>query len=72
MSKQVLDDARAAYQAWKEAPVGSYIEKVVADAILRDIVPSLILLAERGPIPFGFSENVELESHTQVAVDGED
>jgi hypothetical protein len=72
VSKQVLEDARAAYQAWKEAPVGSYIEKVVADAILRDIVPSLILLVERGPQPFGFSEVVDVSGEHSIARDEED
>ena len=54
MSKQVLDDARAAYQAWKEAPQGSYVERALADSIVRDIVPALIHAAEKSPVPLGF------------------
>lgn len=49
-------DAKEAFQAWKEAPVGSYVERALADAIVRDIVPALIHTAEYPPKPLGFSE----------------
>ena len=67
MGKDVLEDAKAAYNAWREAQPGSYIESVLADAIVRDVVPALIYLAERKPQPFGYTAGVELETHTQLA-----
>lgn len=54
MSKQVIDDARSAYSAWKESQAGSYVERVLADAIVRDILPALIHAAEHRPKPIGF------------------
>jgi hypothetical protein len=71
VSKQVVDDARTAYQSWKEATQGSYVERVLADAIVRDIVPALIHAAERKHIPLGFEqfEGVDLETATEVAED---
>lgn len=61
MSKQVIEDARAAYQAWKETQPGSYVERALADAIVRDIVPALIHAAERKPVPLGFDASVDDE-----------
>jgi hypothetical protein len=73
MSKQVLEDARAAFAAWREAPSGSYVERVLADGIVADIVPALIHAAERRPIPIGFDtgDNVELGSDTEIAPEPE-
>lgn len=55
MSKHVLEDARAAFKAWREAPSGSYVERALADAIVNDIVPALIHVAEASPQPLGFA-----------------
>lgn len=69
MSKQVIDDARSAYAAWKESQQGSYVERVLADAIVRDILPALIHAAERRPLPIGFeqTEDIDLETDTERA-----
>lgn len=68
MSKQVIDDARSAYSAWKESQAGSYVERVLADAIVRDILPALIHAAERRHIPMGFEQqDIDLETNTEVA-----
>jgi len=74
MSKNALEDAKAAYKAWREAQPGSYIESILADAIVRDVVPALIHIAERKPQPFGYAPaGVELESQTEIAAtDGEE
>lgn len=69
MSKQVIDDARAAYSAWKESQQGSYVERVLADAIVRDILPALIHAAERKPIPIGFEYDTESTAVTEIAED---
>jgi hypothetical protein len=66
MSKQVLDDARSAYMAWKETAQGSYLERTLADAIVRDIVPALIAAAERKPLPLGFTDVTELGNDTEI------
>lgn len=67
MSKQVLDDARAAYAAWKDTQQGSYVERVLADAIVREILPALIHVASRGPVPTGF-HGVEVEAAEEISV----
>lgn len=51
-----IRDAKEAFSAWKEAPVGSYVERALADAIVRDIVPALIHTAEFPPKPLGFTD----------------
>jgi len=71
VSKKVIDDARAAYTAWKESSSGSYVERVLADSIVRDILPALIHVAERGPAPLGFeTTSVDLETDTDIANEG--
>lgn len=52
----VINDAKNAFEAWKESPRGSYVERTLADAIVRDIVPALIHTAEYPPKPMGFGE----------------
>ena len=71
MSKQVLDDAKSAYAAWKDAPSGSYLEGVLADGIARDILPALISVAERRPQPIGLSDVNELATDTDFVIDDE-
>jgi hypothetical protein len=51
-----IRDAKDAYEAWKESPRGSYLERTIADAIVRDLVPSLIHVAEFPPKPAGFTD----------------
>lgn len=71
MSKQVIDDARSAYSAWKESQQGSYVERVLADAIVRDILPALIHAAEHRPKPIGFeqTEDIDLSTDTERATE---
>lgn len=69
MSKQVLEDARSAYQAWRESSQGSYVERALADAIVRDIVPALIHVAEQKPMPIGFDQITESSADTSLADD---
>lgn len=69
MSKQVVEDAQDAYNAWKEAPQGSYVERILADSICRDILPALIHVAQRKPMPLGYSTEQTLESDTEIAAD---
>lgn len=57
MSSDVIRDAKDAFDAWKESPRGSYVERTLADAIVRDIVPALIHVAEYPPRPLGFNED---------------
>lgn len=59
MSKQVIEDARSAHKAWREAAPGSYVERALADAIARDILPALIHASERSPQPLGFTDEME-------------
>lgn len=66
MSRSTLDDARAAYSAWKETQQGSYLERVIADGIVRDLVPALIHMAERQPLSTGFT-HIEIEAAEEVA-----
>jgi hypothetical protein len=69
VSKRVIDDARAAFAAWREAPSGSYVERVLADGIVNDIVPALIHAAERKPMPIGFDtrDSVDLDTESELA-----
>lgn len=70
MSKQVIKDARDAFNAWKEAPTGSYVERAMEAAIVRDIVPALIHAAERKPQVIGFEQEAETTSlSTDTEVD---
>lgn len=36
MSKKLIEDSETAFEAWKDAPRGSYIERTMADAIVAD------------------------------------
>jgi hypothetical protein len=69
MSKSVIDDAQAAYNAWREAQQGSYLERVLADSIVRDIVPALIHAAERKPMPIGYGTDMDLTADAGIADD---
>lgn len=57
----VIADAKEAFENWKDAPTGSYIERVLAQCIVRDIVPSLLHLAENGKPKTGFVGEEEVE-----------
>lgn len=63
----IVDDAQAAYNAWKETQQGSYVERVLADAIVRDIVPALIHAATRRPLPIGYGTELDLTAAEEIA-----
>ena len=42
MSKKLIEDSETAFEAWKEAPRGSYIERTMADAIVADLFPTVL------------------------------
>lgn len=68
-----LEDARQAYKAWQEAPQGSYVERTMADSIVRDIVPALIHVAERKAQPIGFQGDAEVSAiATETEIDHDD
>ena len=68
----IVDDAQAAYNAWKETQQGSYVERILADAIVRDIVPALIHAATRRPLPIGYGTDLDLATDTEVKQQEED
>lgn len=63
----LLDDATSAYNAYREATPGSYLETALANDICRDIVPALISRLQRPIQPLGFTneKTTELESDTE-------
>ena len=69
VSKQVIEDAQDAYNAWREAQQGSYVARVLADSICRDILPALIVVAQRKPQPLGYSGELSLDSDTELDED---
>lgn len=68
MTKQIIEDAKQAYGAWKESQPGSYVERALADSIVQDLVPAMIHAMEASPRPIGFAKNLEtleLESENE-------
>ena len=59
MSKKLIEDSEAAFEAWKEAPRGSYIERTMADAIVADLFPTVLhaLKAKKNTTGFDKGEN---------------
>lgn len=59
MSKKLIEDSETAFEAWKEAPRGSYIERTMADAIVADLFPTVLhaLKAKKTPTGFDKDEN---------------
>ncbi|GAA5198568.1 hypothetical protein GCM10025773_11840 [Microbacterium jejuense] len=69
----LADDAESAYNAWRETNSGSYLERTLADAIVRDLVPALIHALRRRPVPLGFGSDVgELTTDTSIPFEPDD
>jgi hypothetical protein len=59
----VIDDAQSAYDSWREAPPGSYIERALADSIVRDLVPAMLVeLGNKNPVKAKIGFHLEVES----------
>lgn len=56
LSKQLIEDSEAAFEAWREAPNGSYLEGTLAQAITRDLFPSLIQSLKGKQVKSGFEK----------------
>lgn len=59
MSKKLIEDSETAFEAWKEAPRGSYVERAMADAIVADLFPTVLhaLKAKKNTTGFDKDEN---------------
>jgi hypothetical protein len=42
VSKKLIEDSETAFEAWKDAPRGSYVERAMADAIVADLFPAVL------------------------------
>ena len=52
----LLEDSEEAFEAWKSAPTGSYLESTLAQAIARDLFPSMIRELKSKQNPAGFEK----------------
>lgn len=59
MSKKLIEDSETAFEAWKDAPRGSYVERAMADAIVADLFPTLVhaLKAKKSSTGFDKDDN---------------
>lgn len=57
MSKKLIEDAEMAFDAWKGAPNGSYLEGTLAQAIARDLFPAMIEALRSKQDKAGFKED---------------
>lgn len=59
MSKKLIEDSEAAFEAWKDAPKNSYVERALADSIVSDLFPTMIhaLKAKKNTTGFDKDEN---------------
>lgn len=57
MSKKLIEDAEEAFEAWREAPGGSYLEETLARSITRDLFPSLIHALKTKQSKTGFDKD---------------
>ncbi len=57
MSKKLIEDAEMAFEAWKDAPSGSYLEGTLAQAISRDLFPAMIEALRSKTDRAGFKED---------------
>lgn len=68
----LIDDATAAYNAWRDCNSGSYLETALANDICRDIVPALIHRLQNPPKPLGFTAETVTDLITESDIpDGE-
>lgn len=57
MTKRLIEDSEQVYQAWKDAPRGSYLESSLAETIVNDLFPSLLHQVRLGNPPTGFTKD---------------
>lgn len=57
MSKKLIEDSEAAFEAWKDSPKGSYLERTLADSIVADLFPSLLQALKSKKTPTGFDKD---------------
>lgn len=56
MSKKLIEDADQAFEAWKDSPTGSYLERTLADSIVKDLFPSLLSALKNKQDKTGFEK----------------
>lgn len=59
MSKKLIEDADQAFEAWKDAPQGSYLERTLADSIVKDLFPSLLNALKNKQDKTGFEKDAK-------------
>lgn len=57
MSKKLIEDSDQAFEAWKEAPQGSYLERTLADSIVKDLFPSVLTALKSKQSKTGFDKD---------------
>lgn len=57
MSKKLIEDSDQAFEAWREAPKGSYVERAMADAIVADLFPTLVHALKAKKTSTGFDKD---------------
>jgi len=57
MSKRLIEDSDQAFEAWREAPKGSYVERAMADAIVADLFTAVLHALEAKKNTTGFDKD---------------
>lgn len=57
MSKKLIEDSDQAFEAWREAPKGSYLERTLADSIVSDLFPSVLQALKSKKNTTGFDKD---------------
>lgn len=57
MSKKLIEDSDQAFEAWRDAPQGSYLERTLADSIVKDLFPSVLNALKNKQSKTGFDKD---------------
>lgn len=57
MSKKLIEDSDQAFEAWKDSPKGSYLERTLADSIVADLFPSVLQALKAKKNTTGFDKD---------------
>lgn len=57
MSKKLIEDSDQAFEAWKNSPNGSYLERTLADSIVADLFPSILQALKSKKNTTGFDKD---------------
>lgn len=57
MSKKLIEDSDQAFEAWRDAPQGSYPERTLADSIVKDLFPSVLNALKNKQSKTGFDKD---------------